>query len=103
MSPFGWGQRTCIGQGLTEHEELMGCGGVAWAFDLNFKVDPKTGEKIDVPTDESNSMLIIKPDKFELSVTPRSESRAKEIIQQWRVAEQEDRESRESYGQTVST
>lgn len=81
----------------------MGCGGVAWAFDLNFKVDPKTGEKIDVPTDESNSMLIIKPDKFELSVTPRSESRAKEIIQQWRVAEQEDRESRESYGQTVST
>jgi hypothetical protein len=75
----------------------MGCGGVAWAFNLDFKVDPTTGEKIDVPTDKSNSLLIIKPDKFEISVVPRTEMRAKEIIQQWRVAEQEDRESRESY------
>jgi cytochrome P450 len=98
MSPFGWGQRTCIGQGLTEDECLLGCGGITWGFDLGFKTD-KDGNKIDVPTDKSNSLLIIRPDKFEMDVKPRSKSRAKEIADAWHRASEADRESRESYGQ----
>lgn len=98
MSPFGWGQRTCIGVGLTEDEVFLGCGGMCWGFDFGFKVDPTTGEKIDVPTDKSNSLLIIRPDKFEMKIEPRSETRAKEIEEQWRLAEEADRKSRESFG-----
>jgi hypothetical protein len=87
MSPFGWGQRTCIGVGLTEDEVFLGCGGIAWGFDMGFKLDPKTGVKIDVPTDKSNSLLIIKPDKFEMAIAPRSEERRMEIEQLWREAQ----------------
>lgn len=70
MSPFGWGQRTCIGQGITEDENLLACGGIAWGFDIGFKYTPE-GEKIDVPTDKSNSLLIIKPDLFSIDIRPR--------------------------------
>jgi hypothetical protein len=87
MSPFGWGQRTCIGVGLTEDEVFLGCGGIAWGFDIGFKYDEKTGEKIDVPTDKSNSLLIIKPDKFEIDILPRSEEKRVEIEGQWRESE----------------
>jgi hypothetical protein len=96
MSPFGWGIRTCIGQGLTEDECLLGCGGITWGFDIGFKVDAD-GNKIDVPTDKSNSLLIIRPDKFEMDIKPRSEERKKDIVDQWRRSEVTDRESRASY------
>lgn len=95
MSPFGWGKRTCIGVGLTEDEVFLGCGGIAWGFNLGFKVDPKTGEYIDVPTDQSNSLLIIKPDKFEMKVEPRSKERAQEIIDNFHAAEEVNRKSQE--------
>jgi hypothetical protein len=87
MSPFGWGPRTCIGVGLTEDEVILGCGGIAWGFNIGFKLDAKTSEKIDVPTDQSNSLLIIKPNKFEMAISPRSERRRMEIEEQWRESE----------------
>ncbi|ORY04567.1 cytochrome P450 [Clohesyomyces aquaticus] len=98
MSPFGWGQRTCIGTGLTEDENILACGSICWGYDLDFKTDPLTGQKIDIPTDKSNSLLIIRPDRFDISVVPRSEARKQQIIENWRVAEEADRKSRESFG-----
>src|SRR6201999_1884957 len=77
MSPFGWGQRTCIGNGLTEDEVILACGALCWAYDIGFQIDPITKEKIDVPTDKSNSVLIIRPDRFVVAFTPRSETRKK--------------------------
>jgi hypothetical protein len=97
MSPFGWGQRTCIGTGLTEDENFLACGGICWGFDLTFKIDPVTGEKIDVPTDKSDSVLIIRPDKFVISIEPRSEERRKQMVDQWTEAEEAEKKSRECY------
>lgn len=68
---------------MTEDEVFLGCGGIAWGFNIGFKVDVTTGEKIDVATDKSNSLLIIKPDKFEMAIAPRSEKRRIEIEEQW--------------------
>lgn len=96
MSPFGWGQRTCIGQGITEDENLLACGGIAWGFDIGFKYTPE-GEKIDVPTDKSNSLLIIKPDKFEIDIRPR-EGRMGGIIAEWEKAEEENERSKRECG-----
>jgi hypothetical protein len=93
MSPFGWGQRTCIGQGITEDENLLACGGIAWGFDINFKYTAD-GEKIDVPTDQSNSLLIIKPDRFEIDIKPRSEARLQDIIGEYEAAEEADQASK---------
>jgi hypothetical protein len=86
MSSFGWGQRTCVGQSLTESELLLACGSICWGFDLDFKTDEKTGRKFKVPTDKSNDLLIIKPEKFEMSIRPRSDAKALEIAQQWNQA-----------------
>ncbi|RDW63313.1 putative cytochrome p450 [Coleophoma cylindrospora] len=71
MSSFGWGQRTCLGQSLTEDVLLAACGGLCWNFNLKFKMDFQTKTKIDIPTDVSNSLLIIKPDNFAVHFEPR--------------------------------
>ena len=61
-----------------------------WAFNLKRKVDPVTGREIEVPLNKSNSLLIIKPDPFEMAFEPRSEARKAEIAQQWKDAEAKD-------------
>ena len=75
MTPFGWGQRACLGQSLTQDELVIACGGLAWAFNLNRKIDPATGLEIDVPLNKSNSLLIIKPDPFQMVSEPGSAAR----------------------------
>jgi hypothetical protein len=97
MSPFGWGQRTCIGQGITEDENLLACGGIAWGFNIDFKYTA-SGEKIDVPTNKSNSLLIIKPDKFEINIVPRSEERFQDIVGEYQAAEEADQASKANCG-----
>ncbi|XDG00394.1 hypothetical protein ABKA04_000009 [Annulohypoxylon sp. FPYF3050] len=93
MSSFGWGQRQCLGMTLTQDELLVACGALAWAFNLKPKKDPVTGKELPVPTDKSNSLLIIKPDPFEMAFEPRSEERKQEALRQW--AESSERYERE--------
>ncbi|KAJ4361378.1 hypothetical protein N0V95_001889 [Ascochyta clinopodiicola] len=90
MSSFGWGQRQCLGMSITRDETITGCGGLMWAFNLKRKVDPVSKSEIEVPLDKSNSLLIIKPDAFEMAFEPRSEARKAEIAQQWKDAEAKD-------------
>lgn len=90
MSSFGWGQRQCLGMSITRDETVTGCGGLMWGFNLKRKIDPVTTREIEVPLNKSNSLLIIKPDAFEMAFEPRSEKRKVEISQQWRDAEAED-------------
>ncbi|KAF2084314.1 cytochrome P450 [Saccharata proteae CBS 121410] len=97
MTSFGWGQRACLGQSLTQDELVVACGALAWGFDMKFKVDAKTGEKIHIPLDRSNSLLIVKPDPFEMAFEPRSEERRREIVEEWEKAEKEDRRQREAF------
>ncbi|KAJ4989948.1 cytochrome P450 [Stagonosporopsis vannaccii] len=97
MSSFGWGQRQCLGMSITRDETITGCGGLMWAFNLKRKVDPISGRDIEVPLDKSNSLLIIKPDSFEMAFEPRSETRKAEIAQQWKDAEAKDAAERAAF------
>lgn len=97
MSSFGWGQRQCLGMSVTRDETVTGCGALMWAFNLKRKMDPATNEEIDVPLDASNSLLIIKPDPFEMAFEPRSEARKAEVLQLWKVAEAKDRAERAEF------
>ncbi|KAK4925644.1 hypothetical protein LTR28_012230, partial [Elasticomyces elasticus] len=90
MTSFGWGQRACLGQTLTQDELVVACGGLAWAFTLKRKTDPVTGKLIDPPLNKSNSLLIVKPDPFEMAFEPRNEKKAQQIKEQWEQAEAED-------------
>jgi hypothetical protein len=97
MTSFGWGQRQCLGQSITQDELVVACGGLLWAFNLKNKIDTQTGEKIEVPVNKSNSLLIIKPDPFEMAFEPRNSIRKAEIIEQWKAAEAEDIRERAAF------
>jgi hypothetical protein len=90
LSSFGWGQRACLGQSITQDELLLACGALCWAFDMKKKVDPITRREIDINIHKSNSLLIIKPDPFQMDFIPRSEARRQQIIEQWEVAESKE-------------
>lgn len=97
MSSFGWGQRQCLGQSLTEDELLIACGALAWCFHLRPKRDAATGLDLPVPVDKSNSLLIIKPDPFEMAFEPRSETLRQEALRLWTEAEARDRQQRADF------
>ncbi|KAF2656083.1 cytochrome P450 [Lophiostoma macrostomum CBS 122681] len=97
MTSFGWGQRQCLGQSLTQDELVVACGGLMWAFNLKKKIDPTTGEEIEVPLEKSNSLLIVKPDPFEMTFEPRSAARKADVVAQWEVAEAQDIKERAAF------
>ncbi|KAK8030644.1 hypothetical protein PG990_000378 [Apiospora arundinis] len=97
MTSFGWGQRQCLGQSLTEDELIVACGALAWCFNLRPKRDPATGLDLPVPVDKSNSLLIIKPDPFDMAFEPRSEERREEALRLWCEAETRDMRKRADF------
>jgi hypothetical protein len=97
LTSFGFGQRQCLGQSLTHDELIVACGALCWGFNMHKKIDTKTGKEIDIDTHASNSLLIVKPDPFQMAFTPRSREKREEIIQQWTVAEKRDNEKREEF------
>lgn len=97
MTSFGWGQRQCLGQSITRDETVVACGALVWAFTMKCKVDPVTGKEIEVPTDKSNSLLIVKPDPFEMAFEPRSEERKQQIVDEWKAAEAKDAKERAEF------
>ncbi|KAK0707976.1 cytochrome P450 [Lasiosphaeris hirsuta] len=101
MSSFGWGQRQCLGMALTQDELMVACGSLAWCFNLGRKRDPVTGVELPVPLDKSNSLLIIKPDPFQMAFEPRSENRRREALQMWEEADANDRQTRAEFIQAA--
>ncbi|KAF1981674.1 cytochrome P450 [Aulographum hederae CBS 113979] len=101
LTSFGWGQRACLGQTLTQDELIIACGGLCWAFNLKQKVDPVTGEKIEIDLNKSNSLLIVKPDPFQMAFEPRSGERREEVVRLWEEAEKRDVEEREAFRRDV--
>jgi len=97
MSSFGWGHRQCLGMGLTQDELLIACGSLAWCFNMRPKRNPVTGQMLPVPLDKSNSLLIIKPDPFQMEFEPRSNERKLEALRLWAEAEKEDVAKRELF------
>lgn len=70
--------------------------GPTCAFNLK-KIDAATREEMDVPVEKSNSLLIVKPDPFEMVFEPRSASCKAEIIEQCKVAEAKNNEERAAF------
>lgn len=103
LTSFGWGQRACLGQTLTQDEMLLACGAVCWAFNMTHKIDPTTGQEIEIDTNKSNSLLIVKPDPFQMTFSPRSEKRRDDVVSMWKSAEAQDAEERAEFLRTAKT
>ncbi|XTI85158.1 cytochrome P450 [Cenococcum geophilum] len=72
----GW--PTC--QGPLKKYPNRACLGLAWAFNLDRKIDPATGLEIDIPLNKPNSLLVVKPDPFQMVFESRSATRKTDII-----------------------
>ncbi|KAG0648686.1 Cytochrome P450 monooxygenase psoD [Hyphodiscus hymeniophilus] len=84
-SQFGYGRRACMGVDIVNHELFLVCGALAWAYNLKKKIG-KDGREI-VPKDlEYSSLLIAKPDWFELDLIVRDEKKRQKIVDQWEEA-----------------
>ena len=91
MHTFGWGRRTCLGKDIAD-DEMFVCGaGVLWAFDLAQKVCPRTGKVIPIDTQATNSHVILEPSPFQISIQPRSEERAGQILDGYAAVRKECR------------
>jgi hypothetical protein len=97
LTSFGFGQRQCLGQSLTHDELIVACGALCWGFNMKKKINPKTGKEIDININASNSLLIVKPDAFQMAFEPRNKERKEEMIKQWEVAEKVDNEKRAEF------
>ncbi|KAB5584739.1 cytochrome P450 [Coniochaeta sp. 2T2.1] len=97
MTSFGWGMRQCLGQTLTHDELIVACGALAWAFNLKAKKDPVSGKDLPVPLNKSNSLLIIKPDPFQMAFEPRSEDRRQEALRIWAAEDKKDKHKRAAF------
>ena len=72
-----------------------------WGFNLKKKIDPITGLEIEIPTSVSNSLLIIKPDPYQMAFEPRSAARKAEITENWKKAEDDDNQKRATFAKTA--
>lgn len=97
MTSFGWGQRQCLGQSITQDELIVACGALSWCFNLRHKKDPVTGCDLPVPLDRSNSLLIIKPNPFQMEFEPRSQERKKEALRLWVESDLKDKRERADF------
>jgi cytochrome P450 len=84
MHTFGWGRRTCLGQTIVDDEMFVAGAGVCWGFNLSQKRCPATGEPITFDTQATNSNVILEPKPFPIDIRPRSEERAKLILENYR-------------------
>ena len=82
---------------------VVACGALSWCFHLRPKRDPATGRNLPVPLDKSNSLLIIKPDPFEMAFEPRGPQRREEALRLWAESEARDRREREEFLRTAAS
>lgn len=96
MSSFGWGRRSCLGQNIIRDSSFIICSSLLWAFNLSSKRDCH-GNVIDASLNESNSLLIVKPDPFEMNFVARHSRRRAEIDKAWRESDARDTADRKEH------
>jgi len=83
MHTFGWGRRQCLGQRIVDDEMFVAGAGICWGFDLSTKRCECTGEEVKFDTQATNSNVILEPLPFPIEIKPRSEARAKLIMENY--------------------
>ena len=83
MHTFGWGRRACLGPALADYEIFTFAACVCWGFDVSLKKCPLTGEDVTFDTQATNSNVILEPTPFPVDIKPRSEERARVILERY--------------------
>ncbi|KAI2640356.1 cytochrome P450 [Hypomontagnella submonticulosa] len=80
MHTFGWGRRTCLGQHIVDDEMFVTGASVLWAFNLDRKKCPKTGEVAELDSEATNAHVILEPLPFPCDFQPRSAEKVAQIL-----------------------
>lgn len=91
-SQFGFGRRTCQGVPIVEQDLFLTMGGMAWAFTIQKKRNPQTGEVVPVHWNSFTPLLIAKPVKFDFDAVPRGEGKVELLRQMYEASKEEDEE-----------
>lgn len=83
MHTFGWGRRTCLGQTIVDDEMFCAAAGVLWAFDMDRRTCPCDGNVVEFDDEATNSNVILEPKPFPMTFRPRSEERARHILEEY--------------------
>jgi len=100
MTSFGFGQRVCLGQSVTRDETVVALSGLLWGFNLKFKKDSR-GNDIPAPHNKSNSLLILKPDAWDMAFEPRSERHEAAMRANWAESEARDLKERMDFAKNA--
>jgi len=100
MTSFGWGQRACLGQSVTRDETIVATGALLWGFNLKHKKDAH-GNDIPASIHKSNSLLIVKPDAWDMAFEPRSNERAQSMRNMWADSEAQDMRERMDFAKNA--
>ncbi|KAK7748126.1 hypothetical protein SLS53_001380 [Cytospora paraplurivora] len=80
MHSFGWGRRKCLGTDIVDIELFVTGACVLWAFNMAQMTCPRTGEKVPIDDQATNSHVILEPSPFSMRFEVRSEGRRKAIL-----------------------
>jgi cytochrome P450 len=77
-SGFGWGNRSCVGQGFSEVVMFTMASTILWGCNITKKTDGQTGKEMEIPwMDIEPPNAIVRPTWFPLDVKPRSERKTR--------------------------
>lgn len=80
-----------MGIDIVNHELLLVCGAIAWAFNISKKIGAD-GKEIEVKDMEYSSLLIAKPDWFDFQLAERDEKKRQQVVEMWKVLEPSEEE-----------
>ena len=83
---FGFGRRSCPGTNLVQAQCFSLFAAVAWAFDIKRRKN-KFGLEDPIPASNYNSLMITKPNAFQMDLVPRSDNRRTQILKEARLGE----------------
>ncbi|KAK4225066.1 putative cytochrome P450 E-class, group I [Podospora fimiseda] len=102
FSQFGFGRRTCQGVPIVEQDLFLTIGGMAWAFNIQKKINPSTGKEIPIHWNDYTSLLIAKPLRFAFDAIPRHEDKIAEMRAMFDSAREVEQDQNDSFEMDLS-
>jgi len=85
---FGAGRRICPGMHVAERSLFIGMSRLLWAFDFSPKLDA-SGNAIMPDIENLTQGFVIRPEKYEATIKPRSKKRAELVEMEWKMAQKQ--------------
>ncbi|KAI2465985.1 cytochrome P450 [Annulohypoxylon bovei var. microspora] len=80
---YGAGRRLCQGMHIADRSLFLAIARLLWTFEFKRAIDEKTGQEIVPDMEHLSEGLFVAPEPFEANITPRDESKATRVKEEW--------------------